>query len=780
MFISHALSLLQAIRCQTSSDYPAWRYGIETKKVDIAFSEDEGFLHRLSSGFLPWQSDQDSCLAVGLLTNETAASPPVGSLSLLWPFFKSLCLSQFVETLSFAIQGLPPMTETGMTVFEHSLAFAEAEALVMSQIGLTSWGFPKSGASKNATESSDEVKLDLSTLSALYDKVNTPPEVLLIALISSLNILSTHVLGVLGQKDNFRLLNTGVWGLCFMSSFVWGFLSWNPEAGVDAIILRFPTVCIVGFIPHLLILVGILLCAGIYFLALCLAVISPPAGLPPTHSWKERLRNARENLQVHNMISNLRIRMQDDFYSTLLKIGFAALTVASEAVYLNEGRSVGVWRWTWLEEQRMRELEKARQSYGHVFGDGVAEGITLTEERALQPIQHGVAWKSGYDRERTTKVLKAKDQAIHPRSSADGVGALQRGGRYLMAWEFFCGIFWLSLRWFLTILSKMLNVIGISWKPLQLRRGKSDKDLPGENNGSPSRQPHTIDFWLLSEDGVLSLPQNNDVDVEDWTRRRLQFTSDRWGTKQERELDSTLYSWWMHGGWWGERDESGSYQTPANDEVDDDVTSVVSTAETRDTDWESEDDGYQTPTPRSPGFRYSRSPSVDSVTDHAIEPAHLARLLNPKNSEARQEAQMLSAHLSSDTILTRAQFRKSQDLDRAHLLTSTRVRPPGFSPSLPNGRLTPDEQAEVLEYLIRTRRAAASQPGASWRDGAEGLGAGGPQCVVCQSSPRTILAWPCRCLSLCEDCRVSLAMNNFGTCVCCRTDVVGFSRLFVP
>ena len=51
---------------------------------------------------------------------------------------------------------------------------------------------------------------------------------------------------------------------------------------------------------------------------------------------------------------------------------------------------------------------------------------------------------------------------------------------------------------------------------------------------------------------------------------------------------------------------------------------------------------------------------------------------------------------------------------------------------------------------------------------------------VCQSSPRSIIVWPCRCLSLCDDCRVTLAMNNFDKCVCCRRDVVSFSRVFVP
>jgi hypothetical protein len=33
---------------------------------------------------------------------------------------------------------------------------------------------------------------------------------------------------------------------------------------------------------------------------------------------------------------------------------------------------------------------------------------------------------------------------------------------------------------------------------------------------------------------------------------------------------------------------------------------------------------------------------------------------------------------------------------------------------------------------------------------------------------------------LCDDCRVSLAMNNFEKCVCCRREVISFSRIYVP
>ena len=786
MFIFHARSLLQAMRCQSSPDFSYLKYGKADKHVGLDFAGDGGFLYRLGSTMLFWQSDQDSCLAVNMIRLSQEAPRSGGSLSLLWPLFQSLCLSQFIETISCAVQGRPLMTETGMSIFEHSLAFAEAEAMISNQLGLSPFGPPKAVKPKNAADLNGiSGATEFVSRSVLFERLNTPPEVLLMGLISCLNNLTSHILGVLNMQGRFRLINTGIWGLCFMSSFVWGFFSFKSEAGADAVILRFPTVCIVGFIPHLLILVGICLCACIYFLALLLTVLAPPVGFPSPQSWSERVRAAQENLQANAQLSSIRLNMHEDFYTALLKVGFTALTVASEAVYLNEGRRIGVGRWTWLEEERLKEIEDSRQNSFRIpqnLTDDpsgmVASGVSLSEDR--ESANGFGAWKSGYGRERTTKILKSAPGRANVRIGADGVGALQRSGRYVMVWEFFTGIFWLMVRWLAICAVKALSKAGVTRTPQWLKKLSHNTSTlaPEKEVSQPNQRQHSsLEFWLLSEDGVLSLPENDNVDVEVETKRRLKAAGDRWGQEEEKTLDSTLYGWWTHGGWWGERDESGTYEPPPQD---DDNTSVVSMPIDRsDTEWESDNDGdgSTTPTQHHP---HPSSRETTPVMDYALDPSQLARLLDPKDPEQRLEARILAHHLNSDRIMTRSQYGHAQDFEKARVLTSNRYRPTG----VPSGKLMPHEEAEVLEHLILTHRSAAattdSHTSSTWRDGAEGLGAGGPQCVVCQSSPRTVLAWPCRCLSLCEDCRVSLAMNNFGTCVCCRQDVVGFSRLFVP
>lgn len=776
------------------------RYGNPGKRVTRDFAGDGGPLYQLSSGLLFWQNDQNSCLAVSMTTSTPGleAQSRHGSFSLLWPLFQSLCLGQFIETLSCAVQGRAVMTETGMSIFEHSLAFAEAEAMVGNSFGFGPFGSAKSKPSKDLS-GSDGASDTLAAVSKnlLFDRLNAPPEVLLMGLISCLNNLTSHILAVFGMQGRFRLLNTGIWGLCFMGSFVWGFYSFSPGGPLDARILRFPTVCLVGFIPHMLLLLGICISAAIYFLALLLSALSPPPSLPYPQSWKERFTMAHENLQANGQLSTIRISRHEDFYTALLKVGFTVLTAASEAIYLNEGRRISVSRSTWLEDERMKEIEQSRaftsswrSTVPHGVTDGpgaVANRVMLADEQEPQALLLGPnRYKSGYSREKTTKILKGSKST--PRTGTDGVGALQRGNRYYMAWEFFSGIFWLITGWLALGLIKILNKIGISRRPAWL--GKLDDKSVNDETGHgvpPEPSPPVLDFWVLSEDGRLTLPNDNNVDVETETKKRLQIAAEAWGNEEESRLDSKLYDWFKYGGWWGERDDSGDFETS---EKDDDTTSVISVSTTTDdadeTGWESDegDDGRRTPTQREP---YPSSEDERPLVDCTLDASELARLLDPQDPEQRHEAQILARHLASDRPLTRAQFQHAQTLDRAHVLTSTRYRPVGFAASSPSGKLTPNEEADLLEHLIISRRAhhtataaASDSDHASWREGAEGLGVGGPQCVVCQSNPRTILAWPCRCLSICEECRVSLAMNNFATCVCCRQEVMGFSRLYVP
>lgn len=99
---------------------------------------------------------------------------------------------------------------------------------------------------------------------------------------------------------------------------------------------------------------------------------------------------------------------------------------------------------------------------------------------------------------------------------------------------------------------------------------------------------------------------------------------------------------------------------------------------------------------------------------------------------------IMGAHLSECSSLTRSRYKKQ------YLKSSS-----------------------VLKDLISEKRQLNDQ---------DQLGV----CVICHTNSRQVILWPCRCLALCEACRVSLLVRGFSECVCCRQKVEGFSKVYVP
>ncbi|KAK2013040.1 hypothetical protein LZ32DRAFT_604818 [Colletotrichum eremochloae] len=774
LFLVQARGLLRSIQCQTSPDFSKMRWGNTNKSSELLFSQTGGFLHTMSSTILLGASDEESCIAVGMVPADVddAAQELRGSLSLLWPLFGTFCLSQFLETVSCAVQGRPVAAETGMTLFEHSLAFAEADAAISNQLG---WGlFTQSQAAEATSSAGGTIAISRSMI---LRRVNTSPEVLLIAFLSAMSHITSHVLGIFNLQAKFRLVSTGFWGLCFMASILWSALTFSLDDSAKQGLLRFPTVCIIGFIPHVLVLGGILVCLFIYLLALGLAAFTPADGQAGQRlSLQERLLHAHANMQANLSLSDIRISMEMDFYTALLRTGFGAITMASEAVYLNEDRDVTMRPYTWLEEERYRELEDLRTQW---IGAGATDSHYDTIGTiGLVPVKDdNMLTANGYTRERAAqKVPKSRSGE---RRLRDGVGAAERSGRWLMALDFIMNINRLIFRTWATAMLKILSKIGLRHPKFLLwvvRRPKAANDTRSSNHGVSTTRTHAP---ADSVESPLNIPRTDGVDVESEFRKQAWRGSQNWDPIDEADLDSKLYGWWLSGGWWGSKDNSGEYQPYASCDAnnDDDTTSVVSVSTDNDSEWESEEDGRRTPTQ----IRSWASREDTPAPEDSLQLSDLARLLHPSNPEEREEAHALAAHLNSDRIMTRSQYRRAQQLQK------TRILQPGGRASrimMRPVKMTPDEEAHRLEELLLSRRANSTRSmdggTSTWAEGAAGLGPDGPQCVVCQSSPRTVIVWPCRCLSLCDDCRVSLAMNNFDKCVCCRREVISFSRIYVP
>ncbi|KAL4977634.1 hypothetical protein BDW66DRAFT_31610 [Aspergillus desertorum] len=781
LFISQIHSLLRAIKCQTSPDYPELRYNTLGKSLLMDHAGQEGFLYSLSSALLRWETDQRSCSAMGM--NRTGPDIPNGTFRLLWPVFLRICLSHFVETLSSSLQGRPVVAEGGMSIFEHSLSFAEAESTISQSLGLGPFSSSKLSTGGDSGGDSSRSSLHLLTKSQILDRMNVTPELLLIALISCCHCLSSNVLDVLGKQSRYRLINTTFWGLCFMAAMTWGLVS-GPPSESEGLSLRFPTVCIVGFIPHLMILCGIIVCAAIYSIALAITAFSLPSDTPQQLSLRERFRLAHENMQGSNQVGSVRLNRHEDFYSALLRIGYTALTAASDAVFLNEGRGVVARSMTWLEEDRLAEIEQSRQvrSLQQASSTLTADLPSERGELVAFDIQEAPSeWESGYGKEKKFEKPKSKSRTSRYQTNPGGVGAFRGLLRCYQGISFFRAIFYLMFRWVAFAFDKALSRVGISARPRWVKnivRGKAAQNNPCKS------APESLDFWMLTDEGELELPANSEFDVEKEMRKRERLNAGDWSSSDEQRLDEKLYNWWIAGGSWGNQDQTPDYELSENEW--DDTTSVVTTV-TTDSEWEDQSDGRRTPTQTNPfPSEYSRdsTPAPESLMDIT----YVARLLDPRDEATRQEARILAAHLNAGwegRVLTRRQYQAQVERQRAQVLLGphhSRIT----TASSRDGKQKPSaqEESEILEKLILDKRSAASVSAANaeqtWETGASGLGSSGPPCVVCQTNSRSIIVWPCRCLCICEDCRVSLAMNNFGSCVTCRQEVGGFVRLWVP
>ncbi|KAK5078890.1 hypothetical protein LTR64_002692 [Lithohypha guttulata] len=499
------------------------------------------------------------------------------------------------------------MTEVALSVFEHSLAFAEAENMIFHTLN------KKVGKPANATSTTTAAAAAITsegtipasgTILAItdaahalfgqhpFDRINVPVEILLIALFSCGNALSSHVIAVLGKRHHFRLVNTTFWGLCYMIAFTWGFFVESDmvrmEDGVAKPVsglLHFPTVAIVGFLPHMAIVFGIAVCSVIYMIALLLTAVSlgtNPNIRQPT-SLAERVSIAHDNLQAAIQLRSITLRWYEDFYTSLLRVGFAALTAASEAVFLNEGRAVEARQFTWLENDRLDELDASRpekpsdESHFQIVEEyGVPHPPYDDQGRQMGD------WKSGYDKERklekNDKTLQTKDAFVYPNPRSDGVGALQRTTRFYLLFIFVRGILFTVGGWIAYGAGALLDRFGVTARPTWLRKviGGSLKQIANDRDRLRTEEEKQEFHEWRRRQGLEPRPKDDHIDIEHEMRDKIALE----GHENPQEvLDQRMYDWWKDGGWWGTKDDSADYVVPSV-EIDEDATSIITTTTT--------------------------------------------------------------------------------------------------------------------------------------------------------------------------------------------------------
>ena len=296
----------------------------------------------------------------------------------------------------------------------------------------------------------------------------------------------------------------------------------------------------------------------------------------------------------------------------------------------------------------------------------------------------GGVWESGFAKERKFEQkegeLSAKDSFVYPTPRTGGVGAVQRTTKFYLLMIYLRGILFLIGGYIAYGLGILLDSVGITSRPRWLRKlvGRSLKKTRKEKRGRRPGSP--IDDWVFSVDGKFFTA--GDVDIEPEMRKVLMTEFP--GERVDELLDKRLYDWWKGGGIFGTKDESDDYTPPVDDD-DDDTTSVISMSTAmseshhgdEDDAWESEPDGQRTPTQPTQNSSWSFSgvetrESTPDLTDSPLDPATLARLLNPQDNESRELARILASHLASSQtsgIMTRSRYRRERESERAKILS---------------------------------------------------------------------------------------------------------------
>lgn len=548
--------------------------------------------------------------------------PPV-----LWDLYWGICISHFIETFSSVIQGQTPHSDTGMTLFEYSMAFQEVQSSEVLHF-----------------------------------------EVTVVAITSALSLISLHTLGIF-NSFNYRLIPSSIFGASFLSYFAWSVFNGN--------LLYFPTVCIIGYLPNLIISCAIIVCFAVYLLSALMA-------------------GGTDNLATSWARAN--ISLKDDFYGCLFKIGVLALTVTSQATFDQETTIVKQPSCTWIENEVDFEFKKPTAKPAEPTE--LAPPLLNVQSENLPPYMQSYARQSPYGKESPLPPELTKNQA-HPK--ADRSYKVTTFSRFHMLAKI--------LQALVLIMAQFL--FNVCWN-LGLKHVWRPKTEPDEHNSNEETEP-------LQNQEAANFEVCNGDDVENYQKLL-------WGD---------LLS---------EKDGSEDY-VPEDDAYSTDEEGLEYESDFENEGTRSASD-YVSHVARQRG-RVSQEPTTKSTLQELYDliiptESSLLSLLAPKIPKDVETKRILISHL--------------EDAEQGHPVTRSRY-----------SKRTWDESQALLRLIEERRRKFVADD-----EVRETL------CVVCQTAHRQIILWPCRCLSLCDECRLALVTQDFKGCVCCRREVTSFSKIYVP
>lgn len=596
-----------------------------------------------------------------------------------WPVFLNFCLSSFTETLIALIEGKKPYTESGITIFEHSLAFQE-----FSSNG--AFFFGNSKFHKRPTE-----------------------QVLVATLFLILNHLNVHF-GALLNKNRYRLIPLSIIGIGFLTYFISTFSNWR--------VLQFPFILILTFTPQVLILITIAISFAIFLIAIA-ANGFEMKGLNYASFFLHEPQEEEYGLGS----LNLNISLSDDFYTALLNVGILAITLAGKSSYITELSLVTLDDQTWLERSIWQQI---KQKFGKV-PENNGEVLAFLRENKLTGYGNMIS-------KPTQRLIAGNSYTDGQESDVKNISVWKRRIEYIKimlvnTWQLLYG---LIVDWF--VLEYVPGLFKRKILHQQLTNFRfSEEETEEEFAHRKGKTPRFLQKYVKRRIGDGSLgtklkkPEFANVDAyseEDFANNYAAILSG----KQLSEIDN-----------------SEDYQ----------VNELAYESES-----EYESDIEEIHTVGSLQAARGRASGVEVQTTLPIQELFTAEEFNELVSSS-SKLDILQQHMHWDGIMTRAKYRTMKSRQQQ-----------------PTQEFSNDESGKLLELILSKRNHEKANVTDDFD--VSNVHTSRLDCVICQVNTREIITWPCKCFAICESCRLSLVSKGIEGCVCCRREVEGVSKVFIP
>lgn len=413
---------------------------------------------------------------------------------------------------------------------------------------------------------------------------------------------------------------------------------------------------------------------------------------------------------------HLNLSFNQDFYTAALNVGMFAITLAGKSSYITEYSVVPAPRETWLESGIWAKIQA-------VFGTETTSKELVQSDKVLSFLKENNL--SGYGNVVNSPSERLVQGADSNQKNGERTSTIRLKLAYLR--EIF--VRFGQLLWSLVIESLMLQVIPTSFTRYVLRkpvRGQEHNltETESEFEARKRKAPVFIQHLMTKRE---QKPET--------AKFRLDGLSDEELLNQyalilaERELVDV--------------DDSPDFE-------------VV------DADYESEFESDLESINLDQGQVLRASGRDDYARRTAWETPMSELMTSDAFIELVDQHDILERHIHHDPcghgVLTRSKY---------HALYLSEQTQPG-------------NEGEALLQILLSKRQAKPKPDHIDDDDEDEYLDPRLACVICQVKPREIITWPCKCFAICELCRLSLASKGMEGCVCCRQDVAGVSKVFLP